>query len=87
MVIRLASGQGGGEVPGKRGVPGRDRFLCVLKQGFGFLNSGFVKVWGGVGLRRATRGLEQGRRKPDGPMRVLLALIAKKPGIVRRVLG
>ena len=30
---------------------------------------------------------EQGRRKPDGPARVLLALIAKEPGIVRRVLG
>jgi putative transcriptional regulator len=30
---------------------------------------------------------EQGRRRPDGPARVLLALIAKDPEIVARVLG
>ena len=29
---------------------------------------------------------EQQRRMPDGPARVLLALIAKEPGIVQRVL-
>ena len=28
------------------------------------------------------RGWEQGRRRPDGPARVLLALIEKRPGIV-----
>ncbi|MBA3070167.1 MAG: helix-turn-helix domain-containing protein [Hyphomonas sp.] len=29
------------------------------------------------------RGWEQGRRKPDGPARVLLALIEKRPRIVQ----
>lgn len=29
------------------------------------------------------RGWEQGRRRPDGPARVLLALIEKRPGIVQ----
>lgn len=29
------------------------------------------------------RGWEQGRRRPDGPARVLLALIERRPGIVQ----
>lgn len=33
------------------------------------------------------QGWEQGRRKPLGPARVLLALIAKRPSIVREELG
>ena len=41
-----------------------------------------------IGVKKATLvNWEQGRRRPDGPARVLLALIAKEPGIVRRVLG
>ena len=41
-----------------------------------------------IGVKKATQlNWEQGRRKPDGPARVLLALIAKDPGIVQRVLG
>ncbi len=32
------------------------------------------------------RGWEQGRRKPDGPARVLLALIEKQPNIVQDAL-
>jgi len=41
-----------------------------------------------IGVKKATLlNWEQGRRKPDGPARVLLALIAKDPGIVQRVLG
>jgi putative transcriptional regulator len=41
-----------------------------------------------VGVKKATLvNWEQGRRRPEGPARVLLALIAKEPGIVRRVLG
>ena len=32
------------------------------------------------------RGWEQGRRKPDGPARVLLALIEKRPRIVEEEL-
>ena len=41
-----------------------------------------------IGVKKATLvNWEQGRRRPDGPARVLLALIAKEPGIVGRVLG
>ena len=41
-----------------------------------------------IGVKKATLvNWEQGRRRPDGPARVLLALIAKDPGIVQRVLG
>jgi putative transcriptional regulator len=41
-----------------------------------------------IGVRKGTLvNWEQGRRMPEGPARVLLALIAKEPGIVRRVLG
>ena len=41
-----------------------------------------------IGVKKATLlNWEQGRRRPEGPARVLLALIAKEPGIVGRVLG
>jgi putative transcriptional regulator len=41
-----------------------------------------------IGVKKATLlNWEQGRRTPDGPARVLLALIAKEPGIVQRVLA
>lgn len=41
-----------------------------------------------IGVKKATfSNWEQGRRWPDGPGRVLLALIAKEPGIVQRVLS
>lgn len=41
-----------------------------------------------IGVKKATLlNWEQARRKPEGPARVLLALIAKEPGIVQRVLS
>ena len=41
-----------------------------------------------IGVAKATLlNWEQNRRRPEGPARVLLALIAKDPGIVRRMLG
>ena len=41
-----------------------------------------------IGVKKATLlNWEHQRRVPDGPARVLLALIAKEPGVVRRVLG
>lgn len=40
-----------------------------------------------IGVKKATLlNWEQDRRMPEGPARVLLALIAKEPGIVQRVL-
>ena len=41
-----------------------------------------------IGVKKATLlNWEHQRRVPDGPARVLLALIAKEPGVVQRVLG
>ena len=41
-----------------------------------------------IGVAKATLlNWEQNRRRPDGPARVLLALIAKDPGIVQRLLA
>lgn len=43
---------------------------------------------GSIGVSVGTlRGWEQGRRKPEGPARVLLALIAKNPNIVQEELA
>ena len=40
-----------------------------------------------IGVKKATLlNWDQKRRAPDGPARVLLALIEKEPGIVQRVL-
>lgn len=40
-----------------------------------------------IGVAPGTlRGWEQGRRQPEGPARVLLALIDKRPGIVQEEL-
>ncbi len=41
-----------------------------------------------IGVSIATlRNWEQGRRQPEGPARVLLAMLARDPGIVARTLG
>lgn len=41
-----------------------------------------------IGVSVATlRNWEQGRRQPEGPARVLLAMLAKDPEIVARTLG
>lgn len=40
-----------------------------------------------IGVSVATlRNWEQGRRTPDGPARVLLTMLSKDPGVVRRTL-
>ncbi len=41
-----------------------------------------------IGVSIATlRNWEQGRRQPEGPARVLLAMLARDPGIVARTLS
>ncbi|MDH7975790.1 NadS family protein [Sphingomonas sp. AR_OL41] len=41
-----------------------------------------------IGVSTATlRNWEQGRRKPEGPARILLALLARDPAIVTRTLA
>ena len=59
--------------------------LATIRMRSGLSQAEFARS---IGVKKATLlNWEQGRRKPDGPARVLLALIAKEPGIVRRVLG
>ena len=46
-----------------------------------------VEFSGQIGVSVATlRNWEQGRRLPEGPARVLLAMLAKDPNIVKRML-
>lgn len=41
-----------------------------------------------IGVRSGTlKGWEQGRRRPEGPARVLLALVDKKPSLIQEALG
>ena len=41
-----------------------------------------------IGVSHGTiKQWEQGRRRPEGPARVLLALVDKKPGVIQETLG
>lgn len=41
-----------------------------------------------IGVSTGTlRNWEQGRRKPEGPAQVLLALVAKEPALIQEILG
>ncbi|MEQ8405455.1 MAG: helix-turn-helix domain-containing protein [Oceanicaulis sp.] len=47
-----------------------------------------VEFAAAIGVAVGTlRGWEQGRRRPEGPARVLLALLAKRPSLVLEELG
>jgi putative transcriptional regulator len=75
---------GGEDVPGFRVhfPPGGD--VAAIRKQTGLSQAAFA---GQIGVSVATlRNWEQGRRRPDGPARVLLALLAKDPGIVKRTL-
>lgn len=58
--------------------------VAAIRNAAGLTQSEFS---GQIGVSVATlRNWEQKRRSPDGPARVLLAIIAKDPGIVKRLL-
>jgi putative transcriptional regulator len=81
-VLRWARGE---EVPGMRihFPPGGD--VAAIRKRTGLSQPAFARQ---IGVSVATlRNWEQGRRYPDGPARVLLALLAKDPEIVRRTLS
>lgn len=41
-----------------------------------------------IGVSLGTlKGWEQGRRRPDGPARVLLALVDRRPAVIQETLG
>jgi len=55
--------------------------VAAIRAKTGLSQSAFAKS---IGVAVGTlQGWEQGRRRPDGPARVLLALIDKKPCIVQ----
>ncbi|HKT14828.1 MAG TPA: helix-turn-helix domain-containing protein [Allosphingosinicella sp.] len=75
----------GEDVPGLRVhfPPGGD--VAAIRRKTGLSQTAFAKQ---IGVSVATlRNWEQGRRCPEGPARVLLALLAKDPDIVRRMLA
>lgn len=81
-VRRWARGE---EVPGLRVhfPPGED--VAAIRKDTGLSQIAFARQ---IGVPVATlRNWEQGRRRPDGPARVLLALLAKDPNIVARTLA
>jgi putative transcriptional regulator len=81
-VLRWAKGE---DVPGFRVhfPPGED--VAAIRKRTGLSQAAFARQ---IGVAVATlRNWEQGRRRPDGPARVLLALLAKDPGIVARTLA
>jgi len=76
---------GGEDVPGFRVhfPPGGD--VAAIRKRTGLSQTAFARQ---IGVPVATlRNWEQGRRCPDGPARVLLALLAKDPEIVKRTLA
>ena len=80
--LRWARGE---DVPGLRVhfPPGGD--VAAIRRRTGLSQAAFARQ---IGVSVATlRNWEQGRRCPDGPARVLLALLDKDPGIVARTLA
>lgn len=82
---QTAAWLGGEDVPGFRVhfPPGGD--VGAIRRKTGLSQTAFARQ---IGVSVATlRNWEQGRRCPDGPARVLLALLDKDPGIVARTLS
>lgn len=80
--LRWARGE---DVPGFRVhfPPGGD--VAAIRKRTGLSQAAFAQQ---IGVSLGTlRNWEQGRRWPDGPARVLLALLDKDPGIVARTLS
>ena len=81
QMLAYTEGKRGGfvaHVPAKIDVRAIRRSLALSQASFA-ARFGFT-----VG---AVRNWEQGRRRPEGPARVLLAVIAREPDAVRRALG
>jgi putative transcriptional regulator len=73
----------GEDVPGMRVHLGID--VPGIRKRTGLTQEGFAES---IGVSVATlRNWEQGRRNPDGPARVLLAMLEKDPGFVSRTLA
>ena len=83
QALAYAQGAREGYVVHEVEVPDTD--VRAIRARTGMSQAEFAKS---IGVKKATLlNWEQARRKPEGPARVLLALIAKEPGVVQRVLG
>lgn len=81
--IAFAQGKETGAVVHHIEVPPPD--VKAIRASTGLSQAEFARS---IGVKKATLlNWEHERRKPEGPARVLLALIAKEPGIVQRVLS
>ena len=81
--IAYARGEDIGAVVHHIEVPTPD--VKAIRASTGLSQADFARS---IGVKKATLlNWEQERRVPDGPARVLLALIAKEPGIVQRLLS
>lgn len=81
--IAYAQGQTEGAITHQIEVPTPD--VRAIRASTGLSQAEFARS---IGVAKATLlNWEQNRRRPDGPARVLLALLAKDPGLVRRMLG
>lgn len=59
--------------------------VAAIRASTGLSQSAFAKS---IGVAKGTLlNWEHGRRRPTGPAQVLLAMIAKKPSLVREFLG
>ncbi len=77
----------GEDVPGIRvhRIAVKTPDVAAIRKKAGLSQTQFARS---IGVPLGTlQGWEQGRRRPVGPARVLLALIEKRPGIVREELG
>ena len=75
----------GEAVPGLRVHFAPHEDVAAIRRKAGLTQAAFARQ---IGVPVATlRNWEQGRRRPDGPARVLLAMLAKDPDIVARTLA
>ena len=75
----------GERVEGLKVHAGRPIDIVAVRRRTGLTQEEFSRQ---IGVSTATlRNWEQGRRKPEGPARILLAMLARDPAIVARTLA
>lgn len=80
--LAFAEGREVGAVVDKVEVPEAD--VAAIRASTGLSQSAFARS---IGVAKGTLlNWEQGRRRPTGPAQVLLAMIARRPSLVRELL-
>ncbi len=81
--LAFAQGSASGAIVHKIEVPNVD--VAAIRATTGLSQSQFAKS---IGVAKGTLlNWEHGRRQPTGPAQVLLAMIARKPSLVRELLA